>query len=458
MDVEAQSSRGSVLKKVSFALLMFFVCGVAIPVIIGAIFGIPASQILTLIASTFVLQAAAPPVGLAIGLNPPAILVIMGFFALGIILAIFGICDGLAASSVRVRGWIDRLGKKTEKYPQIQKYGAVSCMFIAWIPGVGLYGTPVIAWILKWKRLPSIIFTVTGFLIAAIFVLFFASRIYEVLFFAATAGVLIFIVTCMFALGFSLTVPQILAPFPNKKLVIITLLANFILVPLVAYLLVAGLNLPEGIAVGLILAGTAAGSSFMPRIVQVGKENIALAGALGVILTVLNVFYIPLVLPFLVPAGVTVDLARIVLVLLLLMLIPLGIALLLRSRKEAAAIRFAPWLSKISYIAFIVSFIAVILVYYNELPSFVGTAGLLAAFIFILVAFGIGYLLGGKEKSTKSILAFGTAQRNLAVAAVVASLGFTNPNPSILIMVLLTGVIGLFLFWIIGRQLGKIHP
>ena len=453
MDVETQRSRGSILKKISFALLMFFICGVAIPVIIGAIFGIPAGQILTLIASTFVLQAAAPPVGLAIGLNPPAILVIMGFFALGIILAIFGICDGLAASSTRVRGWIDRLAKKTEKYPQIQKYGAVSCMFIAWIPGVGLYGTPVIAWILKWKRLPSIIFTVTGFLIAAIFVLFFASRIYEVLLFAATVGVLIFTITCMFAIGFSLTVPQILVPVTNKKLVIITLLANFILVPLVAYLLVAGLNLPEGIAVGLIIAGTAAGSSFLPRIVQVGKENIALAGALAVILTVVNVLYIPLVLPFLVPSGVTVDLAGIVLVLILLMLIPLGIALLIRSRKEAAAIRFAPWLSKIAYIAFGVTLVAVILVYYNELPSMIGAGGLISAIIFILVAFGIGYLLGGKERSTQSILAFGTAQRNLAVAAVVASLCFTNP--SVLIMVLLTGVIGLFLFWIIGRVLRK---
>jgi hypothetical protein len=61
-------------------------------------------------------------VGLAIGLNPPAILVIMGFFALGIILAICRICDGLAASSARVRGWIDRLAKKTEKYPQIRGY------------------------------------------------------------------------------------------------------------------------------------------------------------------------------------------------------------------------------------------------------------------------------------------------------------------------------------------------
>jgi BASS family bile acid:Na+ symporter len=177
-----------------------------------------------------------------------------------------------------------------------------------------------------------------------------------------------------------------------------------------------------------------------------------------VILTVLNVFYIPLVLPFLVPSGVTMDLARIFLVLLLLILIPLGIALLIRSRKEAKAIRFAPWLSRISYIAFIVSFVAVILVYYTELPSLVGTAGLLAAIIFILVAFGIGYLLGGKERSTRSILAFGTAQRNLAAAAAVAFLGFTDPDPSILIMVLLIGVIGLFLFWLIGRLLRKSHP
>ncbi|MEI6842026.1 MAG: hypothetical protein WCK53_12220, partial [Methanomicrobiales archaeon] len=181
MDDNGSRTRRIILKHLSKALLLFIGFAMAIPLLIGALSGMDSAQVLTLITSALVLQAAAPPIGLAIGLSPLAIIVIMTCFAIGIVMAILEICDGLAASSARVRNWIDKLSKITDKHPIIKKYGALSCLFIAWIPGVGVYGTPVIAWIMKWKRLPSIIFTVAGFVIAAIFVLFFASKINEVL-------------------------------------------------------------------------------------------------------------------------------------------------------------------------------------------------------------------------------------------------------------------------------------
>ena len=245
---------------------MFIGFAVVVPLAIGAVSAIDSAQVLTLITSTFVLQAAAPPIGLAIGLSPAAILLIMACFAIGIVMAIFEVCDGLAASSERVRKWIDKLGKITDKYPVIKKYGAISCLFIAWIPGVGVYGTPVIAWVLKWKRLPSVIFTVIGFVIAAFFVLFFASKINELLLFASYAAVIIFAITSMLALGFSFPMKDIPGPLQGKKLVLLLLIANFILVPLAAYLLVTGLKLPEGLSIGLVLMGAAAGVPFLPRI------------------------------------------------------------------------------------------------------------------------------------------------------------------------------------------------
>jgi uncharacterized membrane protein len=166
-----------VLRKVSRALILFIVFAVAFPLFLGALFGVPAGSILSLIASTALLQAAAPPLGLALGLSPTAIIIIMACFAVGIVVAILEICQSLAMSSERVKAWIDKVGKKTDKYPAIKKYGSISCIAIAWIPGIGLYGTPIIAWILGWRRLPAIIFTTIGFVIAAVFVLFFASTL-----------------------------------------------------------------------------------------------------------------------------------------------------------------------------------------------------------------------------------------------------------------------------------------
>ncbi len=452
MDDTGPGTRRTVFKNVSKALLVFIVFAMALPLAVGALSGVTGTQILTMITSTLVLQAAAPPVGLAMGLSPGAILFIMACFAIGVVAAIFEICDGLASSSTRVRKWIDKLEKISDKHPVIKKYGAISCLFIAWIPGVGVYGTPIIAWILRWKRLPSIVFTVTGFVIAAIFVLFFASKINELLLFASYAGVIIFAITGMLALGLTFPGKEICGPLQDKKLVVLLLVANFVLVPLLAYFLVYALNLPPGLSIGLVLMAAAAGVPFLPRVIQVGGDNYALAGSISLFLTVLSVIYIPFILPALLP-GTTINLLVIIPALVLFLLVPLGAGLTVRIKKEPIAIKFGPWLSKISYVAIIVSFGAVFMVYFHELTKIIGSRGFFAALVLILVAFGIGWLFGLNDSGRKKVLAFGTAQRNLAIAAVIAVLGF--PDHSVLVMVMVTGLTGMVLLILFGRLLRR---
>ena len=47
-----------------------------------------------------------------------------------------------------------------------------------------------------------------------------------------TIGVLVFIVTGMFGMGLNLTIPQIMAPLKNTRMVLLSLIANFIVVPI----------------------------------------------------------------------------------------------------------------------------------------------------------------------------------------------------------------------------------
>ncbi len=61
-----------------------------------------------------------------------------------------------------------------QEHQSLHRYGPVSCILIAWIPGIGLYGTPAIAWILRWKRLPSVLFTVIGFFLASLLMIVLA--------------------------------------------------------------------------------------------------------------------------------------------------------------------------------------------------------------------------------------------------------------------------------------------
>src|SRR5690606_41762375 len=76
----------------------------------------------------------------------------------------------------------------------------------------------------------------------------------------ANLGVLVFIITSMLGMGFNLTIPQILAPLKNRKLLIMALVANFVLVPVLALLIVWIIPLSEGLQIGIILVGFAAGA------------------------------------------------------------------------------------------------------------------------------------------------------------------------------------------------------
>ena len=451
-----------ILKKLFRAILYFVAIALAIPLIFGSITGTPAWSILSLISSSFILQAGAPVVGVALGISSSVIIITMLCFALGMVLVVFEICDSLASTSVRVQKWLEKVEKASAKYPQLQKYGVISCFFIAWIPPFGIYGAPVFAWIMNWKRLHAIIVIVAAFTVASVFVLFFASRIPEIMFLAANAGSLIFIITSMVTLGLSNTVPQVLAPLRDKSLIIRVVLVHFILVPALAYLLVAGLNLPPGLALGLILVGTAAGSPFLPRANQIKADKRELAGALGVLLTILSVFYIPGIVPFMVDGGASVNPFYLFVTFVIMILIPLGIALHLRSGREEKVARILPWLDRTSYGAFFAAFIGITYVFFDQLTAIIGTAGFIAMIIFILAAFGIGYICAGKEAGMRGVFAFGTAQRNLAVALVFPFLalvssyaisGSSGYDPTVLIMILTLGLSGLIIQMLLGKRL-----
>jgi len=158
-----------ILRQLAKAIMVIVGIGIALPLIIGFIFGIPPGKILALIISTLALQATASPVGVGFGLPPGIIIAVMACFALGMVIGIYEILDTMALTSPKVKGWLDKIEGKMGKLQKFHKYGAFACIFLSWIPGLGLYSTPMIAWVLRWNKWLSIICTVVGFSIVAIF-------------------------------------------------------------------------------------------------------------------------------------------------------------------------------------------------------------------------------------------------------------------------------------------------
>ncbi|AAM06010.1 TPA: bile acid:sodium symporter family protein [Methanosarcina acetivorans] len=265
-------------------------------------------------------------------------------------------------------------------------------------------------------------------------------------------GTLIFVLTSMLGMGFSLTVQQILAPLSNRKLVILSLAANFILVPLLALGVLLIFPLSEGLSIGLFLLGTSAGAPFLPKLAQVAKGDTAFAVGLMVLLMVVTIFYVPIVLPLFL-SGVTISPWDIAKSLILLMLLPLVLALFIRARHEEIASGLLPLMTQATNLSLLVLFVAFFVVYLSDLISVIGSTAVLAAAVFLLISFIIGYFLGGSAGPVKRVLALGTAQRNLSAALAISALNFTDPD--VMVMIMVVALAGLILLMFIGGELGK---
>jgi BASS family bile acid:Na+ symporter len=263
---------------------------------------------------------------------------------------------------------------------------------------------------------------------------------------------LIFVLSSMLSMGLGLTVTQIIAPLRSFRLVALSLLANFVLMPLVAFALAKVLALDEPLGVGLLVLGTAAGAPFLPKLAQLAKGNLAFSVGLMVLLMVVTVGYLPLVLPLLLP-GVSVNSAKIARSLFLLMLLPLAGALAVKAKFPPAAAWAKPLLDRVSNLSLILVIALLTVVNFKSVLGVFGTRGILAGLLFIALAYGVGRLLGGPAADTRVVLALGTAQRNIAAALVVGSQSFKDPK--VVVMVVVVAIVGLLILMPLSRMLAS---
>ena len=273
----------------------------------------------------------------------------------------------------------------------------------------------------------------------------------ELLTVIAQVSGLLFIVTSMLAMGMSLTMPQIVGPLKNPRLVILALVANFVLVPLWAYLITVVLPLDQPLQIGLIVLATAAGAPFLPKLVQGAKGNIAFGVGLMVLLMVVTVFYLPVVLPLLLP-GVSVNPWDIAKSLIALMLVPLALGMLFKSHSPDSAGHWQPFMNKTSSVSLLVLLVVGLGLNVSNIISLIGSWGLLALALLIVGSVLIGLLLGGRDPAIRSVMSLGTAQRNVSAAILVSAQNFAGTTT--LLYVLVGGVLLLLILLPTAKRMG----
>ena len=273
----------------------------------------------------------------------------------------------------------------------------------------------------------------------------------EVALIVTQASMLTFVVASMAAMGLGLTLERISEPLRDWRLVVLLLVANFVVVPVIAVAVGRLLPMDEAAATAVILIGCCAGAPFLPKLAQLAKGDVALSVGAMVLLMVLTVFYAPIVVP-LVIEGADVDPWDIASSLIVLMLVPLSVGLLIRARYEELADGWVETVGRASSVALLLGIGAALLVTWQDLLGaigswiFVGTAILLAAGLIS------GYVAGvGRSRGDMTVTALATAQRNIAAAIVVA----TSLSGDVLVLTLVGALVIPIVLIVLAGELGK---
>ena len=196
----------------------------------------------------------------------------------------------------------------------------------------------------------------------------------------------------------------------------------------------------------VLLVATAPGSPALLRLNEFAQGDQARAVGLLVLLTSLTVVYQPLVLPMLLP-GISVSPIPIARTLVLTVLLPLVLGLLLKARWPELAGRLRPALARLGNITLVLScFILLPFVYRDALMDVVfNGSGLLVLSLYLPLAVGAGWWLGGPDAEQRRLLALCCGQGSMGVAFVIATHNFNNPHVIAMLLLILWASLALLI-------------
>jgi predicted Na+-dependent transporter len=261
-------------------------------------------------------------------------------------------------------------------------------------------------------------------------------------------AIYVFIITSMFLTGLMVTIRDLIAPVHNRRLLTLSLFANFILVPLIALILIILIPMNPELAAGLLLVSIAAGAPSTAKVAQFTGGNVAQAVSLTIIMTIITIILMPFLIP-LILEGAQVDPLYVLGNLVVMILLPIFVGIIIKSRSEPLAARLRPIMDWTSNISIAVIFLTFGLIFLSRIREIVSTSsGALAVFVaivFTLAAIGITYLIGQFEKEARNNLAFGAGFRNSTAALVVIFASFSSIQNDVLLMVLMVTIFSIII-------------
>ncbi|MBQ7157990.1 MAG: bile acid:sodium symporter family protein [Treponema sp.] len=238
----------------------------------------------------------------------------------------------------------------------------------------------------------------------------------------------------MFGMGLTLRLEDFKLVFTRPKDIIIGCLAQFLIMPLLAFALGKIFSLEVGLLAGVILVGTCPGGTSSNVITYLSKGDVALSVGMTSVNTLLAPLLTPAITYLLLKTSVTVDVVSMFLSIIKVVIVPIALGFIINKF-------FGKYTQKIIAILPAVSVIAICLivaaVVSHNAQKILSTGAIVFAVVILhnLLGYGCGFLLGkalrlsvpktkalsveiGMQNSGLATSLAGTAFPNLAMATV----------------------------------------
>ncbi len=236
----------------------------------------------------------------------------------------------------------------------------------------------------------------------------------------------------MLGMGLTLSFKDFAEVTKNPKGVIIGVVAQFVVMPSIAFLLVKLFQLPPDLAIGVILVGACPGGTSSNVMTYLARGNTALSVACTTISTLLAPILTPAVFYLFASQWLDVNAGAMFISVLQMVLLPIFIGLVIRSIFKQRIEQFSQTMPLISVAAIVLIVTAVVAVSKDRIIE----SGLLIFFIVVLhngLGYALGYLVAKAFKlplADDKAIAIEVGMQNSGLGAALAALHF-KANPLI---------------------------
>ena len=230
----------------------------------------------------------------------------------------------------------------------------------------------------------------------------------------------------MFGMGLTLNARDFEVVFSRPKDVIIGCLAQFLVMPALAWLLARAFMLDDALALGVVLVGCCPGGTASNVITYLSKGDLALSVGMTSVSTLLAPLLTPVLTWLLAGKDVNVDVVNMFMSILWVIIMPIALGLIIKRlmpKITAQAVDFLPAFSSIA-IAFIVAIVI------SANASKLLTGGHLVIAVVVLhniCGLSLGYLvslLAGMPMAKRKALAIEVGMQNSGLASSLAATHF----------------------------------